>query len=221
MIYATQDIIDALKGARAAKGLSQRALSKRTGIPQSHISKIESGGTDIRLSSLTELARALDLDLRLVPRKAVPAVDSVVRSTVPTVSATPAIRELNRTLEAVRNLSAVYPDLSELQQLRDGFHALKTLRDVGQELEALRDIGKRIRGLQQTGSNLAKGGSPTEQSKAAHHEANIPSEHLQALRGAASAVQNLRNRLVHNQPWQPSPPRPAYRLDDVGEDEDG
>ena len=221
MIYATQDIIDALKVARAAKGLSQRALSKRTGIPQSHISKIESGGSDIRLSSLTELARALDLDLRLVPRKAVPAVDSVVRSTVPTVSATPAIRELNRTLEAVRNLSAVYTDLSELQQLRDGFHALKTLRDVGQELEALRDIGKRIRGLQQTGSNHAKGRSPAEQSKATHHEANVPAEHLQALRGAASAVQNLRNRLVHTQPWQPSPPRPAYRLDDVGEGEDG
>ncbi len=221
MIYATQDIIDTLKGARAAKGLSQRALSKRTGIPQSHISKIESGGTDIRLSSLTELARALDLDLKLVPRKAVPVVDSLVRSTVPTVSATPAIRELNRTLEAIRNLSAVYPDLSELKQLRDGCHALKTLRDVGQELGALRDIGKRIRGLQQTGSNFAKWGSPTEHSKATHHEANIPAEHLQALRGAASAVQNLRNRLVHTQPWQPSPPRPAYRLDDVGEDEVG
>ncbi len=86
MNYATQDIIDTLKGTRTAKGLSQRALSERTGVPQSHISKIESGGTDIRLSSLTELARALDLDLRLVPRKAVPAVDSVVRSTVPTAA---------------------------------------------------------------------------------------------------------------------------------------
>ena len=89
MIYATQDIFDALKRARTAKGLSQRALSERTGVPQSHISKIESGGTDIRLSSLTELARALDLDLRLIPRKAVPAVDSVVRGTVPNAAPTP------------------------------------------------------------------------------------------------------------------------------------
>ena len=58
MLYATQGIIDTLKSARTAKGLSQRALSERTGVPQSHISKIEGGGTDIRLSSLTELARA-------------------------------------------------------------------------------------------------------------------------------------------------------------------
>ena len=119
MNYATQDIINALKSARAAKGLSQRALSKRTGIPQSHISKIESGGADIRLSSLIELARALDLDLKLVPRKAVPAVDNVVRSTVPTVAATPAIKEINRTLDTVRNLCIVYPDLSELKKLQN------------------------------------------------------------------------------------------------------
>lgn len=81
MTYASEDIIDALKSARETKGLSQRALSTRTGVPQSHISKIENGSADIRLSSLIELARALELELRLVPRKAVPAVDSVVRST--------------------------------------------------------------------------------------------------------------------------------------------
>ena len=81
MTYATEDIIYALKSTREAKGLSQRALSARTGVPQSHISKIESGGADIRLSSLIEIARALDLDLRLIPRKAVPAVDHIVRST--------------------------------------------------------------------------------------------------------------------------------------------
>jgi transcriptional regulator with XRE-family HTH domain len=57
MGYATEDVIAALRTAREAKGLSQRALSARTGVPQSHISKIETGGTDIRLSSLVELAR--------------------------------------------------------------------------------------------------------------------------------------------------------------------
>lgn len=81
MTYANEEIINALKSARGAKGLSQRALAARTGVPQSHISKIESGNADIRLSSLIELARALELELKLVPRKAVPAVDSVVRST--------------------------------------------------------------------------------------------------------------------------------------------
>jgi len=50
MSYATQDVLDALKSARESKGLSQRDLSARAGVAQSHISKIESGGTDIRLS---------------------------------------------------------------------------------------------------------------------------------------------------------------------------
>ncbi len=83
MGYANEGIIGALKKAREAKGLSQRELGSRTGVPQSHISKIENGGTDIRLSSLIEIARALDLDLKLVPRKAVPAVDSIIRGTAP------------------------------------------------------------------------------------------------------------------------------------------
>src|SRR5690606_6170540 len=107
MSYATEDIIKTLKEAREAKGLSQRVLSARTGVPQSHISKIESGGTDIRLSSLIELARVLDLELKLVPRKAVPAVETVVRSTVPppttpqTADTAKAVREFERTLESV------------------------------------------------------------------------------------------------------------------------
>ena len=222
MRHATQDIIVALKHARAAKGLSQRALSKRTGVPQSHISKIESGGADIRLSSLTELARALDLDLRLVPRKAVPAVDSVVRAAVPTVTATPAVKELNRTLYAVRGLSTIYPGLSELKQLQDNLHFLRTLRDVNKEQEALRDVGRRFRKLQQTYKNLAKARQGSgKQLEAIHETAEIPAEHLEALRRVASTVQNLRDRLVHAQSEQPSLPRPAYRLDDDSENDDG
>ena len=78
MTYAIKDVITTLKHTREASGLSQRALSTLTGVPQSHISKIENGSADIRLSSLIELSRALDLELRLVPRKAVAAVDSIV-----------------------------------------------------------------------------------------------------------------------------------------------
>ena len=80
MKYANEDIIGTLKAAREAKGLSQRALSARIGVPQSHISKIESGGSDLKLSSLIELARALDLEIALVPRKFMPAVDGIIRS---------------------------------------------------------------------------------------------------------------------------------------------
>lgn len=73
-------IAEQLKQARLAKGLSQRALSVKAGIPQSHISKIESGAVNLQLSSLIELSRVLGLELMLVPQKAAPAAKSVVRS---------------------------------------------------------------------------------------------------------------------------------------------
>jgi transcriptional regulator with XRE-family HTH domain len=63
MNYTTDHIATTLKNARKAKGLSQRALSELVRAPQSHISKIESGGVDLRVSSLVELARVLDLEL--------------------------------------------------------------------------------------------------------------------------------------------------------------
>lgn len=69
-----------LRNARAASGLTQRELGERVGLPQSHVSKIEQGVVDLQLSSLAELARALDLEIRLVTRSALPAVDGMIRS---------------------------------------------------------------------------------------------------------------------------------------------
>lgn len=63
-------IADQIREAREAKGLSQRVLSQKVGIPQSHISKIENGAVNLQLSSLIELARALDLELMLIPKQA-------------------------------------------------------------------------------------------------------------------------------------------------------
>ena len=86
MPYESEDIAKALKAARINKGLSQRALSQRAGLPQAQISKIEGGAVDLRLSSLIALARALDLEPVLVPRTAVPAVQSIIRSTTHQIS---------------------------------------------------------------------------------------------------------------------------------------
>jgi HTH-type transcriptional regulator / antitoxin HipB len=69
-----QPLLDRIKAARRHKGLSQRALGERVGLPQSHISKIENGSVDLQASSLLEIARALDLELTLVPRVALAAV---------------------------------------------------------------------------------------------------------------------------------------------------
>lgn len=80
MGYINDQILESLREARSRKGLSQRELSARSGVPQSHISKIESGGVDLRMSSLIALARVLDLELFVAPKKSVPAVKSIIRS---------------------------------------------------------------------------------------------------------------------------------------------
>ena len=79
MKYSIEHITDALKAARKSQGLNQRTLSIKVGIPQSHISKIENGVVDLRISSLVELARALNLEIELVPRNSVSAVHAIVQ----------------------------------------------------------------------------------------------------------------------------------------------
>lgn len=72
-------IAEELKAARKTKKLSQQDLAQKVCVPQSHISKIESGKVDLKTSSLIELARALELEVMLVPRALVPALDSMKR----------------------------------------------------------------------------------------------------------------------------------------------
>ncbi len=73
-----EPIISKLKAARENKGLSQRALSKKVGVPQSHLSKIESGAVDLKTSSLIEMARSLELELMLVPRQYISTVEAII-----------------------------------------------------------------------------------------------------------------------------------------------
>jgi len=79
MIYAIEYLTKAVKKAREAKKLSQRALSRKIGMPQAQISKIENAAVDLKTSSLITLARALDMEVMLVPRKHVPAVTSFLK----------------------------------------------------------------------------------------------------------------------------------------------
>lgn len=71
-------ILEELKTARQTKRLKQSSLGKKLGLPQSHISKIEQGGTDPRLSTVTEMAWLLDYELVLVPRQLVPAIRTII-----------------------------------------------------------------------------------------------------------------------------------------------
>lgn len=76
MNYAIEYLVSALKKARERKKISQRALGRRVGMPQAQISKIENAKVDLKTSSLIALARSLDLEVMLIPRKLVPGVQS-------------------------------------------------------------------------------------------------------------------------------------------------
>ncbi|MGH2345933.1 MAG: helix-turn-helix domain-containing protein [Chloroflexota bacterium] len=71
-------INEQLRDARRARRLSQKAVGTRIGLPQSHVSAIETGKVDPRLSSILEMARQLDLEPILVPRPLVPAVRAML-----------------------------------------------------------------------------------------------------------------------------------------------
>lgn len=66
-----------LKRARKDAGESQRAVSVRSGVAQSHLSQIEIGRVDFTVETMVQLARALDLEPMLVPKKYIPAVTSI------------------------------------------------------------------------------------------------------------------------------------------------
>ncbi len=67
-----QSIIEQLKSIRLANGLKQAEMGQKIGLPQSHVSKIEQGATDPRISTVLEMARVLDQELVLVPRQLLP-----------------------------------------------------------------------------------------------------------------------------------------------------
>jgi transcriptional regulator with XRE-family HTH domain len=79
MATATDYLGAAIKKARQAAALSQRELSAKSGVPQAQISKFENGAVDLRVSSLVSIARALGLEMELVPQKALPAVHAIMR----------------------------------------------------------------------------------------------------------------------------------------------
>jgi transcriptional regulator with XRE-family HTH domain len=62
---------------RQALGLTQHDVAKLSGLLQTNYSKIEQGKTDPRLSTLQEIARALSLELMLIPTESVDVVQAL------------------------------------------------------------------------------------------------------------------------------------------------
>jgi transcriptional regulator with XRE-family HTH domain len=194
-MYATAHIARTLKAAREDKGLSQRALGKLAGVPQSHISKIENGAVDLRLSSLVELARVLDLELVLVPRKSLSAVQSIVRGTRPEIRpAAPSVaKELKRLCKTLNLIRHEHPGSKELGQIQRQVRELQHLQFAVRDSDVLREVNKTLQAFK---------GSTAD---------------LDAIRGSLTQLQGLRNSIVHALP-RAETVKPAYSLeeDDYG-----
>ena len=54
-------------------------MGQRLGLPQMHISGIETGKVAPRFDTMLDLVRVLDHDLLLVPRELIPVVQSLTR----------------------------------------------------------------------------------------------------------------------------------------------
>lgn len=193
MAYTTEQITQTLKAAREAKGLSQRALAKLVDLPQSHISRIENGAVDLRLSSLVELARALDLEVALVPRKTVPAIQSIIRSAAPSQKALQAIRvaqkEYDKLQKSIHLAIKDHPAIKEFAQLQRQVRDLQRLRIVLPDLDAIREANKTVLEFQ----NHTKS--------------------LEDVRKTLSQIQTLRNEAVHALPSNTERVKPAYSLE--------
>lgn len=198
MAYVVQQLVGQLYRARLARGISQRELSLLAGIPQAQISRIESGNVDLRLSSLAALAHALDLELALLPRKAMPAVRSLTREALPErQNQNVAVqREIQRISQALRHLQVNMPDL-------EGFDAIqKSLERFSRFSLPTTEPGP-LRRIRQVLQKLQKPGLEAE-----------------ATAQFQNAISDLQNALAHGAKERDpeESQRPAYALDG---DDDG
>lgn len=192
--YSLAPLTDAIRQARQAKGWSQRDLSARAHLTQAQISRIENAEVDLQVSTLLELARSLDLDIQLVPRSAITAVEAVVRSA-----------EARSEQRSVRNL------IDDLRRLAD------EARRSAPEREDIASIASSLQDLELQGPH-ARGASMTADLERLKVNlegfVNYPpaqrARHAKAYRDAAVWLKTLRNTLAH----MPEAERPAYSLDD-------
>ena len=194
MGYATEHIAESLKAARERKGLSQRALGAKAEVPQGHISRIENGAVDLRLSSLVELARVLDLELTLVPRMKLPAVRAIIRGDD----------------DGQRDVKSARKAANLLRRLEDQIADLpsETLSGI-----PVQELQRRVREL--THFKLSADDLVLLRKAAAKMQDSLGDpRNLEAVEQAQRQLRSLRNALAHRvRASAPSLPRPAYRLD--------
>ncbi|KUO51895.1 MAG: hypothetical protein APF78_08100 [Sphingomonadales bacterium BRH_c3] len=189
-----------IRAARQAKAMTQLELGQRVGLPQSHISKIEKGAVDLQLSSLVEIGRALDLEVKLVPRKALPAVEGAVRAHGKTVETSRALNLLTEQAQLAERIKASFPDLSQIEEFQNAIGKIPKLQFDAAQLKALDEAlqpAKRLKSLID-----AQGGS---------------SKLAKQLEEATSSLRRFRNIQMHTPLVETRRQLPAYRLEEDDE----
>lgn len=195
MSYQSESLTNQAREVREAAGVSQRALSERAGLTQSHISQIESGKMEPGLSSFIDMTRALDLELMLVPKKLVSAVLGLVRAqATPDMhihAGQPNDKRFARAERLVKKMKQLYGNSADLDRIADALRFLRRLHLGDQEMQLVRELIARL-----------------DRYQASPQAAPI-------VRDIAQNLQRLRNSIAHG---ASSEPKPAYSLDDGGGD---
>ncbi|WP_455272928.1 helix-turn-helix domain-containing protein [Rhizobium herbae] len=195
MSYKTEHITQQIRAAREARSMSQRELSARSGLTQSHISQIERGTMEPGLASLVDVARALDLEIVLAPKKLMPAIGNILdsasfRSNTLTSKQRNLVRRIDRWLAEGRGRFAI---ASDADSLKDSLALLRHLPLAADELETLSDLAMKLQGWQS---------DPP------------PAKQVSEF---ARAVRAVRNAAVHRD-RDDAVPRSAYALDEEDDD---
>lgn len=204
MNYAVAELLEQLRAARLAQGLSQRQLGERIGLPQSNIARLENGNTDPGLSKIIELARALDLDLKLIPRKALPAIQGAMRANELAIDPNDAT---SRAIQSIRNLGETLARIAPTQ-----FEIPESLRKTLADLEGLRFDQAQFRALQDAIKPLQRTLDRLEES------GSSPKEWARGMRESAARLRDLRNRITHGVANNQSHLKPAFSLEDDDDD---
>ncbi|MGO4569494.1 helix-turn-helix domain-containing protein [Rhizobium sp. 2YAF20] len=191
MGYKSEALVAQAREVREALGLSQRVISERSGLTQSHISQIESGKMEPGLSSFIDMTRVLDLELTLVPKKLLPAVLALVKT-----QATPDMmihtgqsndKRYTRAMRLVGKLKQDRGSSADLDKIEEYVRFLRRVDLSDQQMQLVRALIARL-----------------ERDHGRPDAGPI-------IRDIAQNMQRLRNSVAHG---VSSEPKPAYALDD-------
>ncbi|MDT0507178.1 helix-turn-helix transcriptional regulator [Novosphingobium sp. MMS21-SN21R] len=194
------EMATSIRAARQAKALTQKELGQRVGLPQSHISKIEKGAVDLQLSSLVEIARALDLEVKLIPRKALAAVEGAVRAHGTTVETSRALNLLNEHAQLAERIKDSFPEISQIEAFQNAIRNIPKLQFDAAQVKALNEAFRPAKHLKSL---------PLAQEDAA--------KVARLLEKAISSLKHFRRVQVNAPLIDTGRQLPAYRLDENDE----